>query len=54
MKECLDKILERVSAKEYSAIKAPTDQEIVVDIPSLVALNGRVIWDSHRYNSALM
>lgn len=53
LREYMDKIISDVP-KEYGAIKQQADEEIVIDLRSVVTLHERLMWDSHRYATAVM
>lgn len=53
LREHMDKVISHVP-REYGAIKTESDEEIIVDLPNLVMLHERLMWDSHRYATAVI
>jgi hypothetical protein len=53
LREYMDKIISHVPT-EYGAIKTESEEETEYDLQNLVTLHERVMWDSHRYATAVM
>eukprot|EP01127_Copromyxa_protea_P019209 TRINITY_DN6175_c0_g1_i1.p1 TRINITY_DN6175_c0_g1~~TRINITY_DN6175_c0_g1_i1.p1 ORF type:complete len:731 (-),score=115.52 TRINITY_DN6175_c0_g1_i1:416-2608(-) len=53
LREHMDKVISHVP-KEYGAIKSESNEDIIADLPNLVRLHERLMWDSHRYSTAVI